>query len=200
MSVSLSGALDWAKQAVSGETAGSAADDAAAMAAVAKAKEQMAAMNEAARIATIEQAAAQADAAGPTLREDLDTRKQALFDAIYLVAAADGAISVAERARLGTGLAGLLDGAIDAAEIDAALEKSRVLFSEFGLDASAKTVAAALPEIDAQSSVLVVASAVGWLGGGVGTKEGLALQALARAFAMPIQTLHQLMAVGAKVK
>ena len=75
-----------------------------------------------------------------------------------------------------------------------------MLVSEFGLDGAAKTVAAALPEIDAQSSLLVIASAVGWLGGGVGTKEGLALQALARAFSMPINTLHQLMAIGAKIK
>lgn len=201
MSTTLANALDWAKQAVSGGAATpGATDEAAAMAAVENAKQQMAAMNEAARALAITQAAAQADAAGPAIRDDIDTKKQALFDAIYIVAAADGSISVPERARLATGLAGLLEGAIDSAAIDAALEKSRVLLSEFGLDAAAKTVAAALPEIDAQSSVLVVASAVGWLGGGVGTKEGLALQALARAFAMPIPTLHQLMAVGAKIK
>jgi hypothetical protein len=197
MSVTFASALDWAKKELGGA---GATDDAAAMAAVERAKQQMATMNEAARLATVTEAAAQAEAAGPTLREDVETRKQALFDAVYLVAAADGAISVAERARLGTGLAGLLEGAIEPSAIDDALEKARVLFSEFGLDGAAKTVAAALPEIDAQSSLLVIASAVGWLGGGVGTKEGLALQALARAFSMPITTLHQLMAIGAKIK
>ncbi len=197
MSVTFASALDWAKKELGGS---SATDDAAAMAAVERAKQQMSTMNEVARLAAVTEAAAKADAAGPSLREDVDTRKQALFDAVYLVAAADGAISVAERARLGAGLAGLLEGALDPSAIDDALEKARVLVSEFGLDGAAKTVAAALPEIDAQSSLLVIASAVGWLGGGVGTKEGLALQALARAFSMPINTLHQLMAIGAKIK
>ncbi len=197
MSVSFASALDWAKKELG---ASSATDDAAAMAAVERAKQQMATMNEVLRIQTVESAAAKADEAGPTIREDVETRKQALFDAVYLVAAADGAISAAERAKLGTGLAGLLDGAIDPAAIDEAIEKACVLFGELGQDGVANAVAAALSEIDAQSSLLVIASAVGWLGGGVGTKEGLALQALARAFSMPIHTLHQLMAVGAKIK
>ncbi len=40
---------------------------------------------------------------------------------------------------------------------------------------------------------LLAASAAAWKDGGVGQKEGLALQAFARAFGIPINELHKIM-------
>lgn len=135
--------------------------------------------------------AAKADVAA---RTD-DAKKQAFFDAVHVIAAADGLVTSAEHAKIAAGLGAILGG-LDEAAICSGLAGAKAFFDEHGVDGTAKAIAEAVPELDGRSSLLVISSAVAWLDHGVGTKEGLALQALARAFEIPIHDLHKLMAVG----
>lgn len=126
-------------------------------------------------------------------------RKQALFDAIYAVAAADGSISDNERDKLAVGLSGFFGEGFEPASMQQSLENGRALFDEKGLKGTAADVAERITDEGERRCVLAIASMVAWLGGGVGTKEGLALQALAAAFGLPINKLHEIMGAAAKV-
>lgn len=127
-------------------------------------------------------------------------KAQALFDALYLVACADGATSEAERKKITDGLCLLVGEGISSDRVDDGLEMSRVAFEEKGLEGLAKEIASVLvDEVDRKCAV-IVASAVAWLDGGVGAKEGVTLQTLAKAFGIATSDLHHLMAEGAKRK
>lgn len=147
------------------------------------------------------QAAVLADQAKVVAARDAEDnkRKQALFDAIYAVAAADGSISETERAKLAVGLSGFLGDGFDVSTLQQSLENGRALFDEKGLKGTAADVAERITDEGERRCVLAIASMVAWLGGGVGTKEGLALQALTAAFGLPINKLHEIMGAAAKV-
>ena len=184
MSVTLADAFGWARQTLGGES--DTMDEASALAAVEQAKAQMAAITSAG------EEGARADASA---RATDDTKKQAFFDAVHIIAAADGVVSQSEQSKIAAGLGAIL-GALDETAIHDGLAGAKAFFDENGLEATASAIATAVPELEGRSSLLVIASAVAWLDRGVGTKEGLALQALARAFDIPIHDLHKLMAVG----
>jgi tellurite resistance protein len=144
-------------------------------------------------------AAARASETAAPERTDEGARRQAVLDVAYLVAAADGSISAAEKAKLSLGIQGLLGETVSDGSIDDGLDMARVLFEERGLAGAAAAVAGTISEEFERTALLSIASTVAWLGGGVGTKEGLALQALASAFGVPIKVLHQIMAGAATV-
>lgn len=183
MSTTLEDAINWARHAGGGE---GEVDEAAAREAIEKAKESMAQVNAAA-----EQASAEA-----LERSEDNAKKQAIFDAVYAVAAADGSVDPVEQAKIVIGLGAMLGAEYDENTIQGALVTAQQLFDAEGVEAIAGAAAVAVPEREGRSALLVLASAVAWLGRGVGTKEGLALQALARAFEIDIHDLHRLMAVG----
>ncbi len=186
MSETLADAFAWARF-TPGAAEAPKVDEAAAAEAVAQAKAQMAAVTAAA------EGAARADASA---RESIDAHHQAIFDAVHIIAAADGVVTEAEHAKIAAGLGSILGGVVDDATIQNGLAGAKAFFDEHGLEGSAAAIATAIPEADGRSALLVIASAVAWLDHGVGTKEGLALQALARAFGIAINDLHKLMAVG----
>lgn len=159
-------------------------------------KQAMAALQ--AADATIQAAALAARVTAAREAEE-NKRKQALFDAIYAVAAADGAISDSERDKLAVGLSGFLGDGFNAGAMQQSLENGRALFDEKGLKGTAADVAERITDEGERRCVLAIASMVAWLGGGVGTKEGLALQALTSAFGLPINKLHEIMGAAAKV-
>jgi tellurite resistance protein len=132
-------------------------------------------------------------------RTAANARKQAFYDAMYLIAGSDGGVSPQEKAKLVIGLRGLLGESFDEAEVDDGLEMGRVLVDERGVKGAAAAVAEAITDAAERSLLLTMASVSAWLGGGVGTKEGLALQALAAAFEIPINKLHEAMAAAAKI-
>jgi tellurite resistance protein len=175
--------LGWAREAAGGEA--SSVDEPAAEAAVERAKQASAAA-----IALAESVAADVK------RERAESdRKQAVFDAAYMIAAADGVVTAEERAKMKAILGAFFGETLDESSIDDGLDMARVLLEHGGV-AAAESIARAVPETDGRASILVLASAIGWLGGGVGTKEGLVLQAMARAFGVSLADLHRLMAVG----
>lgn len=132
-------------------------------------------------------------------RAAASSRKQAFYDAMYLIAGSDGGVSPQEKAKLVIGLRGLLGESFDETEVDDGLEMGRVLVDERGVKGAAAAIAEAITDAGERNLLLTMASVSAWLGGGVGTKEGLALQALAAAFEIPINKLHEAMAAAAKV-
>ncbi|NUP07221.1 MAG: hypothetical protein HOW73_14295 [Polyangiaceae bacterium] len=151
------------------------------------------------KMAKLQAEAAQAAAVAAADRAQVNLRKQALYDAAFLVAAADGSFSDQERAKLAIGLQGLLGDNFSESDSNEGLETARALRDEKGLKGAAEDIAARISDQRERGSLLTVASVVGWLNGGVGTKEGLALQALAAAFGFPLPKLHEIMAVAHKV-
>lgn len=138
----------------------------------------------------------------PTIAESAPPteKAQALFDALFLIACADGVTSDTERKKIGESLCLLVGDSISSDQVDDGLEMSRVAFEEKGVEGLSKEIAGVLmDEVDRKCAV-IVASAVAWLDGGVGAKEGHALQSLAKAFGLATSDLHLLMAEGAKRK
>jgi hypothetical protein len=73
------------------------------------------------------------------------------------------------------------------------------LFEQGGVKGTAASVAERITDERDRSALLMIASTVAWLGGGVGTKEGLALQALTSAFGLQIKELHEIMGAAARI-
>ena len=188
MSTSLQDAINWAREAGNAE-AQAHIDEAAARETIEQAKKSIADAADA--------AAATAAAAGEAQARDAENAKrQSIFDSIYAIAAADGAVTAVEQAKMVLGLGAMLGQSYDESTIVNALATAKELYESGGIEAIASAAAEAVPEREGRSALLVLASAVAWLDHGVGTKEGLALQALARTFDIEINDLHRLMAVG----
>jgi tellurite resistance protein len=116
----------------------------------------------------------------------------ALVEAIYLVAASDARFSGEECAELSAHVAALTDNCFNAEEIETLRRGAEGRAGE-GIEARARAVAELLTDADLRRSALLAASAVAWQDGGVGQKEGIALQTLARAFGIAINELHKIM-------
>jgi hypothetical protein len=143
-----------------------------------------------------------ASAAARTVAPDraaANAKKQAFYDAMYLIAGSDGAVSPQEKAKLVIGLRGLLGEGFEESDMDDGLEMGRVIVEERGVKGAAASIAETITDADERSLLLTLASVSAWLGGGVGTKEGLALQALAAAFDIPMNKLHEAMGAAAKI-
>lgn len=123
--------------------------------------------------------------------EDRDTIVRAMVTASYLVAIADGAISQAEADALAGGIAAIVEGEVD---LQGLFDVAQGRFEAEGLDACLADIGNDVADPECRRAILLVASSVAWKDGGVGTKQGLALQALARSFELPISELHQIMA------
>lgn len=117
---------------------------------------------------------------------------EALVETIYLVAAADGHFSSSECEELSAHVAALTSGRFNAGEIETMRGRAQERAGE-GIDARAQAIAECLTDMDLRRSALLAASSAAWKDGGVGQKEGLALQTFARAFGVPIHDLHKIM-------
>lgn len=117
----------------------------------------------------------------------------ALVEAAYLVASADGNFSSAESDKLARQFNEAAGGRFGEdylkTLVDAADERKK---SE-GADARMRELGALLTDGDLRRSAIAVASGIAWLDRGVGEKEGLVLQGLARAFGMPITEMHKIL-------
>jgi tellurite resistance protein len=117
----------------------------------------------------------------------------ALVEAAYLVASADGNFSSAESDKLARQFNEAAGGRFGEdylkTLVDAADERKK---SE-GADARMRELGSLLTDGDLRRSAIAVASGIAWLDRGVGEKEGLVLQGLARAFEMPITEMHKIL-------
>lgn len=146
--------------------------------------------------ATLEQEQAaqqQAEAQQAQEQQQVSSTFGAIVEAATLVGAADGKLSESESRRIADRVCQLADGRLSSDQIHALVQEAASRIQAEGAAARADAVAGALEDSELRRAALLVASAVGWMEGGVGQKEGLALQSLARAFGVPINELHQLM-------
>lgn len=123
---------------------------------------------------------------------------QAVIDLAFVVAAADGAITQAETEKLRAGLSRILGEATTTEQLGSLLETAATHFGERGQDGAIAAVASALSDGVLRRSAFMVAMAASWLDRGIGVKEGLALQAISRAFDIPMNEMHQLLAESKK--
>lgn len=192
--MSFASALSWVKNGMgNGEAqpAEPSSDESSGVSAFAAAREAIAAQAD--KITELATKAAQSQ------ERILEPRRQAFYDVIYLVAAADGAISADEQAKLVIGLRGMLGESFDESAINDGLNMAKTLRDEKGLQGAAAAIAEVITDAFERNSLTMIASTVAWLGGGVGTKEGLALQAVSGAFGMPIKSLHEIMGAAHKI-
>lgn len=118
----------------------------------------------------------------------------AVVEAAAIVAMADGSFSDAESQRLVARVAPLTGGRLSAEQIEAMAKEAAARVQSEGASARADAVAAALADDELRRAALLVACAVGWTEGGIGQKEGLALQSLSRAFGIAIADMQKLLA------
>jgi tellurite resistance protein len=118
----------------------------------------------------------------------------AFVETAYLVAAADGSVSDAETQRLSHGISQLTKGQISEQQIHDMVQAAASRLQSDGRDGRIQAIASVISDSGLRRAALSVATGLAWLDRGVGEKEGLALQALARAFGFSISELHQIMA------
>jgi tellurite resistance protein len=127
-------------------------------------------------------------------------RSQAVFDAVYLVASADGVITKEERGLIGRRVSTLVGAPVEDEALDDHFEMSRVLVDEKGLDGAAAEIAAKVPQGEPRHALLLVASIVGWADGGLASSEVLALQALAKSLGLSPAEVEAILAEAAKAQ
>ena len=174
-------AISWARAAAGGTAVGSA---------------------DAERIATAMREAAEAASAGDapasvrSQERAPNDKLQALFDAAYMIAAVGDDGAAEGRARIGAALTALFEGDASTVGVVQRLELARAYVKEHGGVAMSEAIARAISEPDERANVLLIVSAFAALGSGVGHKESIALQAIARAFGVPLTDLQKLLSVG----
>jgi tellurite resistance protein len=84
--------------------------------------------------------------------------------------------------------------AVDADTLAVYVNDAASMLEGEGADARFAQVGDLITDPDQRHAALLVASVVAWRDGGVGAKQGLALQKLTRAFGMEISELHKIMA------
>jgi tellurite resistance protein len=141
----------------------------------------------------------QAQKAEQEAQQNAENQRQAtefgaFVEAAYIVAAADGSVSDAEMQRLSHGISQLTKGQLDEQQIHNMVQEAGSRLQSEGRDGRVQAVASIITGSELRRAALLVASGLAWLDRGVGEKEGLALQALAKAFGFSINELHQIMA------
>ena len=116
----------------------------------------------------------------------------ATIEAAYLIAAADGEVTQEEADALADGLYKLTSITQDTLGVLYSVATARV--ENEGQAARIAALGSDIPDADHRRGAFLVAAAVSWKGGGIGVKQGLALQALARAFDIPTNEMHKILA------
>lgn len=116
----------------------------------------------------------------------------AMVEAAYIIALADGTVSQVEADALTDGMYKLTD--ISQENMTTLYDVAVARVQNEGQDARIAALAGDLATPDLRRGAFLVAAAVSWKDGGIGIKQGLALQALARAFEIPTPEMHRLLA------
>jgi tellurite resistance protein len=116
----------------------------------------------------------------------------AMVEASYAMAAADGEVTQEEADAMSNGLYKLTNITEETLATLFGVAQSR--HENEGQAARIAAIGNDIPDADHRRGAFLVAAAVSWKGGGIGVKQGLALQALARAFDIPTNEMHKLLA------
>lgn len=117
----------------------------------------------------------------------------ALVETAYLVAAADGKVSDNEMSRISQEISQLTKGEIGESDVHAYMQTAASNFESDGRDSRIGSVSSVISDPGLRRIALLIGAKVAWLDRGIGEKEGLALQAISRAFDIPINEMHQLL-------
>lgn len=115
----------------------------------------------------------------------------AMVEAAYLIAASDGEVTQEEADTLSDGLYKLTD--MNQETLSTLFEVAAARRENEGQDARIAAIGQDITDPDQRVGTFLVAAAVSWKGGGIGVKKGLALQALSRAFDIPMNEMHKLL-------
>jgi len=115
-----------------------------------------------------------------------------MVEAAYLMAIADGEITQEEADAIADGLYKLTTITADTLGVLFSVATAR--HENEGQEARIAALGNDITDSDHRRGAFLVAAAVSWKGGGIGVKQGLALQALARAFDIPMNEMHKLLA------
>jgi tellurite resistance protein len=115
-----------------------------------------------------------------------------MVEASYLMAAADGEITQEEADAMSEGLYTLTN--ITQETLATLFGVAAARHENEGQEARIAALGSDIPDAAHRRGAFLVAAAVSWKGGGIGVKQGLALQALARAFDIPMNEMHKLLA------
>jgi hypothetical protein len=117
----------------------------------------------------------------------------AFVETAYIIAAADGNPSEAELASLRRGVAELTQGRYSEEEIHKMVQAAAERLETEGKDARIQAVGSVITDPGLRRAAFLVGASLAWLDRGVGEKEGLRLQAISRAFDIPMNEMHQLL-------
>jgi hypothetical protein len=121
-------------------------------------------------------------------------RMLAMVEAAYLVAAADGVLSDAETKSIATGMQRVGGDLASYEQVVTMLDIAADRFKAEGLQARASAVAEVIQDAELREATFLIAAAASWLDRGIGEKQGLALQAVSKAFGIPMNEMHELLA------
>jgi tellurite resistance protein len=113
-------------------------------------------------------------------------------EAAYLMAAADGEVTQEEADAIADGLYKLTN--ISQETLGTLFGVATARHENEGQAARITALGGDIPDAEHRRGAFLVAAAVSWKGGGIGVKQGLALQALARAFEIPTNEMQKLLA------
>lgn len=116
-----------------------------------------------------------------------------LVEIAHLVAAADGHVSESEMSRISQSISQLTKGEVGEGDVHGYMQTAAANFESEGRDARIRAVSDAITDPGLRRIGLLIGAKVAWLDRGIGEKEGLTLQALSRAFDIPINEMHQLL-------
>ncbi len=135
-----------------------------------------------------------ADAANAAVQAVLQQAKfAAVIECAYLIASADGTTSADELSNIKSKVAALTEGAVGEDLAAAFVKQAEGNATEHGRDARIANLATSLEADGDREIAFLVGANAAWTGGGVGAKEGLAMQAIAKAFGWEISHMHKLL-------
>jgi hypothetical protein len=120
----------------------------------------------------------------------------ACVEAAYLVASADGNLSDEEMKTIGERMDALSDGAVGLMDAAMFVAGASAKIKEIGRDGLIADIARRLDSETKRQAGFMVAAHTSWKGGGIGMQEGLALQALSKAFGWEMNYMHKQLALA----
>jgi len=117
----------------------------------------------------------------------------AMVETAYLVASADGSVSAEESNKIAQAVNTATSEGLGEDFCKSLVDTAAERLQNEGADARIADMGVVLTDADMRRAAMIFACGVAWLNRGVGTKEGLVLQALARAFDMSIHDMQKLL-------
>jgi tellurite resistance protein len=134
-----------------------------------------------------------AQAAAAAAESLMQTKLQATVDAAYVIAAADGSTSPSEVTHIASKMSAATSNVLTESDVQDMIGISAKKLGDSGQEALIAKMASTITDATERETAFSVAAAVSWTGGGIGVKEGLALQAISRAFGWEMNHMHKLL-------